>query len=72
MGEPRGEYVLVIAGAPDETAPPGDDAIRAALDAQLAAGASKRDAAASVAGRLGVPKRRAYALVTSGTQERDS
>ncbi|MDQ3468619.1 MAG: 16S rRNA (cytidine(1402)-2'-O)-methyltransferase, partial [Actinomycetota bacterium] len=31
LGEPRGEYVLVIAGAPDETAPPGDDAIRAAL-----------------------------------------
>ena len=39
-----------------------DDALEAALKVELAAGASTRDAAAAVAGRLGVPRRRAYAL----------
>ena len=58
---PRGELVLVVAGAPAPD-PADDDAVVAALEAALAAGASKRDAAASVASALGVPKRRAYAL----------
>ncbi len=61
---PRGEFVLVVAGAPD--APPADDdAVVAALQAELDAGASKRDAAASVAATLGVAKRRAYDLAVS-------
>ena len=60
-GEPRGEFVIVVAGAPAPE-PAGDDAVVAALRAELAAGASKRDAAAAVAATLGVPKRRAYAL----------
>lgn len=62
--EPRGEHVLVLDGAP----PPGevtDDQILAALDRERGGGASTRDAAAAVATRLGVPKRRAYALATS-------
>ena len=54
LGEPRGEYVLVVAGAPDAEPAPDDDAIRAALRDELAAGASTRDAAAAVA-----PARRA-------------
>jgi 16S rRNA (cytidine1402-2'-O)-methyltransferase len=65
LGEPRGEYVLVVAGAPDRDAPPDDDAIRLALRAELAGGATTRDAAAAVARRLGVPKRLVYALAVS-------
>lgn len=61
---PRGEFVLVVAGAPD--APPADDdAVVVALRAELAAGASKRDAAANVAVALGVAKRRAYDLAVA-------
>lgn len=58
---PRGEFVLVVAGAP-EAPPADDDAVVAALQAELDAGASKRDAAAHVAAALGVAKRRAYDL----------
>jgi 16S rRNA (cytidine1402-2'-O)-methyltransferase len=57
--EPRGEMVIVLAGAPEPgAATPAqvDDALRAELDR----GASARDAAASVAAALGVPKRTAY------------
>ena len=62
LGEPRGEYVLVVAGAPP-TPPsaPDDDAIRAALREELAAGASRRDAAR----RRRPPPRRAAARRTT-------
>ena len=65
--EPRGEQVIVIAPAPPSAAggESADDAIEAALRAELAGGASTRDAAAAVAGRLGVSRRRAYSLATS-------
>ena len=63
VGEPRGEYVLVLGPAPVDETPIDDQAIRRALDGALAAGASKKDAAAAVATQLGVPKRRAYELV---------
>jgi 16S rRNA (cytidine1402-2'-O)-methyltransferase len=65
VGPPRGEYVLVIDGARPDDAPPGDDEIRAALRAELAAGASRRDAAAAVAARLGVARRVAYDLAVT-------
>jgi 16S rRNA (cytidine1402-2'-O)-methyltransferase len=61
--EPRGEYVVVVDGAPDAPAAT-DEAIVAALDAARAAGATTRDAAAEVAAALGVPRRRAYDLAT--------
>jgi 16S rRNA (cytidine1402-2'-O)-methyltransferase len=61
--EPPGEIVVVLAGAP-AAAPPGDDEVRAAVAAELAAGASARDAARSVAARLDIPRRRAYAIAT--------
>ena len=64
--EVRGEQVIVIGPAP--TVPseePGDDALARALVTELDAGASTRDAAAVVATRFGVPRRRAYALATS-------
>lgn len=58
---PRGEYVLVVAGA----APPAaadDDALREALAIERAAGRSTRDAVAVVAERFGEPHRRVYDL----------
>jgi 16S rRNA (cytidine1402-2'-O)-methyltransferase len=62
----RGEQVIVIGpAAPVREEEPGDDAVKAALAAELAGGTSTRDAAAAVAGRLGVSRRRAYALATS-------
>lgn len=60
---PRGEYVVVLDGAP----PPAevtDDVIVDALAAARATGASTRDAVAEVVADLGVAKRRAYALAT--------
>jgi 16S rRNA (cytidine1402-2'-O)-methyltransferase len=62
VGEPRGEYVIVLGGAPVDTAPPDDDEIRTALRDELATGVSKKDAIATIATRLGVPKRLVYAL----------
>ena len=47
-GEPRGEHVVVVAGAP-EPAPAGDDVLLAALDRLRAGGTSTRDAVAEVA-----------------------
>jgi 16S rRNA (cytidine1402-2'-O)-methyltransferase len=64
--EARGEQVIVIAPAPPVLSEdPGDEALEVALRAELAAGASTRDAAAAVATRLGVARRRAYAVATS-------
>lgn len=62
VGEPRGEYVVVLGGAPASDTPVDDDAIRTALRAEIDAGASTRDAVASVAARLGAPKKAVYAL----------
>jgi 16S rRNA (cytidine1402-2'-O)-methyltransferase len=62
IGEPRGEYVIVLDGRHVDRTPPDDDIIRAAVDAEIAAGASRRDAAATVAKRLGVPRRVTYDL----------
>lgn len=58
---PKGEIVLVIEGAAE---PPeaSDDDILVALRAELDRGSSARDAADSVAARLGVGRRRAYQL----------
>lgn len=58
---PRGEYVIVVDGAP-EAAPPDDGDIEAALHARLAAGDDRKTAVAAVSAALAVPKRRVYAL----------
>lgn len=70
IGAPRGEYVLVIDGAPDDERPATDDEVRAALRDALDAGASKRDAAATVAKAIGRPKREVYdlAIALDGAQ----
>ncbi len=62
---PRGEYVLVVAGAPNEP-PATDDRIVDALDRQRTAGASTRDAVAAVAAELRVSRRRVYELALAG------
>ena len=62
LGTPRGEYVIVVAGRPDDDTPPDDDTVRAALRAELTAGASKRDAVTTVATALALPKKHVYAL----------
>lgn len=64
--EARGEQVIVLGPAPAvPREEPGDEALAAALRAELAGGASTRDAAAAVAARMGVARRRAYNLATS-------
>lgn len=62
---PRGEYVVVVAGAPPRP-PVGDDELLVALHEQLAAGASTRDAVDSVAARYAVARNRVYDLATRG------
>jgi len=66
---PPGEIVVVLEGAPAPS-PAGDDEVRRAVEAELAAGATPRDAARTVAARLGVPRRRAYDAATALAAER--
>ncbi len=58
---PRGEYVLVIEGAPPSE-PATDDAISEAFARHRATGAGTKQAAAAVAAELGVSQRRAYQI----------
>jgi 16S rRNA (cytidine1402-2'-O)-methyltransferase len=63
MAEPRGEHVVVLAGAPP--LPTDDDAIVAELRRALVDGASRRDAIDDVATALAVNRNRVYALAVS-------
>jgi 16S rRNA (cytidine1402-2'-O)-methyltransferase len=60
LGEPRGEYVIVVEGALPPPEATTDDVV-AALRRRLDAGADKKTAVAAVAAELDVPKRRVYA-----------
>lgn len=60
-GPVKGEVVVVVEGAP-VPAGAGDEEIVAALKGELAAGLSTRDAAAAVAARFSVGRRRVYEL----------
>jgi 16S rRNA (cytidine1402-2'-O)-methyltransferase len=62
--EPIGEFVVVVDGAPEPPAA-DDTAVASAVRAAMAAGSSARDAAAAVAVRLGVQKRRAYEMAVA-------
>ena len=64
--EPRGEYVVVVDGAP-EPEPATDDELRDELARLIGTGMSTRDASTEVATRFDVPRRRAYALATALT-----
>jgi len=60
-GEPRGEFVLVLAGAtPIE--PPSDEELLNALRTEIAGGVTRKDAASRVSARFGVSKRHVYEL----------
>jgi 16S rRNA (cytidine1402-2'-O)-methyltransferase len=59
--EPRGEYVVVTAGAA-RLADASDDELVAALDRALATGVSTKDAVAEVAAAYGASKRLVYNL----------
>ena len=61
---PKGEYVLVLEAAPAPD-PLTDDELRSLLDAERAAGASARDAAAAVAAATGEAPNRVKRLATS-------
>ena len=62
--EPRGEYVVVIDGAPPP-APATEADVEAALRVRLEAGADKKSAIAEVAAALGVSKRAVYEIALS-------
>ncbi len=58
--EPRGEYVLVVAGAsPVEVT---EDSLRNALEQEAASGSSRRDAVETVVSMTGAKKRQVYDL----------
>ncbi|MYB02722.1 MAG: 16S rRNA (cytidine(1402)-2'-O)-methyltransferase [Acidimicrobiaceae bacterium] len=59
----KGEVVVVVEGAAEEGPVPTDDQLRAAVEALVSGGASRRDAAASAAAAHGVSRRRVYNLV---------
>ncbi len=63
FGSPRGEFTLVIEGAPDAPLrePASAERIAEAMAAARASGLSRRDAAVRVSRELGVPRRTAYA-----------
>jgi 16S rRNA (cytidine1402-2'-O)-methyltransferase len=65
IGEPRGEYVVVLAGRPPETTRVDDARIVDALRAELAAGNSKKDAISAVSKQLGAARKRVYAVAVS-------
>jgi 16S rRNA (cytidine1402-2'-O)-methyltransferase len=62
---PRGEYVVVVDGAPPSPEV-DDEQLTGALRAELERGASRRDAAAVVAARFGVAPNRVKRLLTGG------
>lgn len=59
---PKGEYVVVVAGATPAAVERSDDELRAAVETAVEAGASRRDAVDQVAAATGVPRRRIYEL----------
>jgi 16S rRNA (cytidine1402-2'-O)-methyltransferase len=62
IGEPRGEYVFVLAGVPIDNTPATDQDVQRLLDEAIADGMSKRDAATAVAQQTGRSRRDVYQL----------
>ena len=67
--EPQGEFVLVLHGAPDAPPPTADDIDRLLL-AELASGASTKDASTAVSHILGIPKKNVYNRAVELTHSR--
>ena len=60
---PKGEFVLIVAGAPEEAkALPSDADAAARVKALLEQGLSRKDAVKQAAAELGLPKNTVYAL----------
>ena len=57
---PRGEFVLVIDGAPEKNIKPDLDAALAEVDRLIASGVSRKDAAKQVAEHTGLKKNVLY------------
>ncbi|MGA2530540.1 MAG: 16S rRNA (cytidine(1402)-2'-O)-methyltransferase [Acidimicrobiales bacterium] len=58
---PRGEHVLVVAGAPRRSLPlPSPEEVTIAVESRMSGGLSRRQAASEAAAELGVSKRFAY------------
>lgn len=62
-GPVKGEVAIVVEGAPHDAAAPADEELRAAAEALVAEGMSRRDASAATAAAHGVPRRRVYNLI---------
>jgi len=62
VGEPRGEYVIVVGGRATDVQPMSDDDVRDALHAARAEGSSTRDAVAAVTSISGRRRRDVYQL----------
>ncbi|WP_040491014.1 16S rRNA (cytidine(1402)-2'-O)-methyltransferase [Ilumatobacter nonamiensis] len=62
LGEPRGEYVIVVGGAATAVVDASDDHVRRELRNALAGGASTRDAVAKITAATGRRKREVYQL----------
>jgi 16S rRNA (cytidine1402-2'-O)-methyltransferase len=65
IAEPRGEYVVVLAGHVADAPIIDDDTIREALRAELDAGSTKKDAVTAVSTRLGAPRKAVYAIAVA-------
>jgi 16S rRNA (cytidine1402-2'-O)-methyltransferase len=62
IGEPRGEYVIVLAPVEDMPVDGSDDTVRTLLTEALGAGASTKDAASQVSELTGRRRREVYQL----------
>ena len=69
IGDPRGEYVIVLGGASVDVTPASDADVLTALHASISSGASKRDAAARVAMTTGRRRRDVYQLALGVSTE---
>jgi 16S rRNA (cytidine1402-2'-O)-methyltransferase len=67
---PRGEYTLVLAGAPEDAVSPDDEQLGSEALALVAEGLSTRAAADRLAVRFGVSRRRAYDAVIAQRRSR--
>lgn len=60
--EPRGEFTLVVEGAPEAAPPRDDEAVRRELSRLKAQGATARQAVSHVSASFGLPRRQVYRL----------
>ncbi|CAB4869965.1 unannotated protein [freshwater metagenome] len=67
--EPRGEYVIVVGPGGEAEVVIDDATLLSAVSAEMASGASLRDASASVAEMHAVPKRRVYELALASQRK---